>query len=245
MKRYFKRLMFFCSLFILSIQSQITHANSSLLQSFDAEFNVKIFYFSVGTAYQSLRCEADGNCLLKNQAKPPKWAKRFINESVKEEIQLQQTSSQLLWKSYKKHLTRTYEDRPTRQIYTDLVNQAGTIKHLQSDRTWTYQPQTYDLISLAYALQHAVLNKLNLKKFVYQDEKGQQGLKLKQSYEYDELELPIEYEIETERFEFRNGKINAQIWLAPSKNYFPVMLVLEDKEKDRTITLELSKLKYK
>lgn len=213
------------------------------IPNFDAEFKVKVFYFTVGSAYQSFHCQGE-ECVLRNQAKPPKWAQKYINESVKEQITIRQTEDVFSWQHYTKHLTRTYKDKPSRQIHTELVREEEQIKMVEKpDKFWPAREGAFDIVSFAYALQYAVLNRNSIRDFYIQDDKTQDKFKLKKKFDTEELDLPIEDEIETERFEFRNGKINAELWLAPKWDFFPVQIKVEDKEKDRTITLELSKLK--
>lgn len=230
------------SLIITSLLTLSWHANALPLKNFDVEFDVRVLGFKVGTAYQNLHCDAEGNCLLTSEAKPPSWARRFINEESIEKTRLKQTKTDLTWLEYKKYLTRHYDDETIHKTYTLVRNpDKKQIDFLEEKKHWPEQKHVYDMISMAYGVQFMVLTKQSLDNLYLQDDKVQQRFRFTTKFEDDEIELPFEEEAQTKLFEFHNGKIDAQLWLMPSLNYFPVRIIILNKEEDRKIELELKK----
>lgn len=220
---------------------QISHAQA--LKPFNATFKVKVFFFHVGYAHQSLSCDLDAQCQLTNEARPIKWAEDYIDESVKEWITLNNQPNGLIWQGYHKHLTRKKKDR-TIVKETQLFVKENQVQHASSDKTWPASSQAFDQISLVYGIQSARLNQKPLTGFLLQDEKDQFPLHTKGKKRTRTLDLPIGDDIKTEHHVFYNGIIRAEVWLAPKWDYFPVQVKIKNEEKNRTVTLELSKLKF-
>lgn len=211
------------------------------LPEFDAVYKIKVSFFTIGQAFQSLHCQAE-ICTLTNTAAPPDWAKAYVNETVKETVLLQQTQNALTWQQYHKYLTREVNGK-TKQIETHLQRQANQVVLNKGEKTWPFTSLVFDAISLPYAIQYARLNNLAFNQFIIQDDKSQTPLIYDSGFVSKKIDLPIGDNIQTERFRFHNDKIDAQLWLAPKWQYLPVKMVLTNKEKDRVITLELENLK--
>lgn len=213
------------------------------LPDFSASFDVRVLGFKVGQAHHRMQCH-NSDCLLTSEAKPPKWAQRFINESAVEKIKLSQQLGEFKWLEYKKYLTRRYEDRTEEKTYTIIRDEANKrIVYQEKNKVWPVQTHVYDVISLAYAIQFRLINQQPLKDLFLQSDKSQQQITFKKQNLSDEIDLPIEDELQTKRFDFHNDKISAKLWLIPKMNYFPGQIEIENKENDRTIVLELDKLK--
>lgn len=214
------------------------------LRPFKAVFDVNVFSFKVGNAYHEMTCKKQ-HCLISSVAEPPKWAKRFINESAIEKIEINQSNGGFKWQRYTKYLTRRYDDRTEKKTYTLVVDEGkGQIDYLEKGKSWPLQENVYDMISMAYGIQHRILNKKTLDSIYLQDDKSQQKIRFTTQNEAEELDLPIGDELQTQRFEFHNDKIAAKLWLIPEMDYFPGRIEIDNKEQDRTIVLELNKLKH-
>jgi len=224
--------------FLMTLCSSIVAAEQ--LPDFSASFDIRVLGFHIGEAHQEMTCEGK-QCLLTSKAEPPGWARQFINESAIEKIRLQQTNDQLKWLQYKKFLTRYYDDKTIHKTYT-LVRKENLnkVEYLEKNQFWPNQKHLYDVISMAYGIQFQVLNKKPLNNLYLQDDKIQQKMNFTANNEDDEIDLPFQDDAQTKLFAFHNGKIDAQLWLMPKLNYFPVRIIILNKEEDRKIELELN-----
>ena len=114
------------------------------------------------------------------------------------------------------------------------------VEYIEKNKSWPNQKHLYDVISMAYGIQFQVLNKKPLTDLYLQDDKIQQKMNFTAKNEDDEIDLPFQDEAQTKLFAFHNGKIDAQLWLMPKLNYFPVRIIILNKEEDRKIELELN-----
>lgn len=212
------------------------------LPSFSANFDVSVYGITVGEAKHRLTCH-NPVCELSSEAKPPRWAKRFINEETEESSQLSFSNNRIQLLKYTKKLTRHLEDET--QIKTTILQRDnGSFKLINSDKQWQAKPLAFDIISLPYALQFLVKNQRSLDQLYLQDDKGASKINFTRTHVSDEIDLPYEDEISVKRFEFSNDKISAKIWLLPQTNYFPARIEVFNKEQDRTIVLELNQQPY-
>lgn len=223
-----------------------THSTqAATLKDFNATFDVRVFGFTIGEVTQKFKCSQDDQlCQLSSEAIPPKWAKRFINESAIEKIQLHQTEEHFTLLEYKKYLTREYDDRTENKTYTIQreTTPKAQLRYLEKDQTWPDQALAFDMISIAYAIQYQVLNQRPLDNFYLQDEKEQQAIVFTKSFVKDELEPDFaDKPLTALRFEFSNAKIAAKLWLLPQEQYFPGKIEILNKEEDRRIILEINK----
>lgn len=226
---------------LLFILSAVSSVQAATLPSFSATFDVRVLGFKIGQAHQKMTCKAE-NCVIRSEAKPPKWARRFINESAVETIHIHQTESDFKWMKYQKHLTRHYDDKTIKKTFTLIRNEdENRVDYIEEEKTWPMQKDLYDVISLAYGIQFKVLNSQSLDNLYLQDDKVQQRFNFTQKNIEDEIEIPFEEEAQTRLFAFHNGKIDAELWLLPDLNYFPVRIIILNKEEDRKIELELNR----
>lgn len=223
---------------LMTAWSSVTMAEQ--LPDFSASFDIRVLGFHIGEAHQEMTCKGS-ECLLTSKAEPPGWARQFINESAVEKIRLKQTNDQLKWLEYKKFLTRYYDDKTVHKTYTLVRNEKlNQVEYIEKKKSWPSQKHLYDVISMAYGIQFQILNKKPLTNLYLQDDKIQQKMNFTAKNEDDEIDLPFQDEAQTKLFAFHNGKIDAQLWLMPKLNYFPVRIIILNKEEDRKIELELN-----
>ncbi|MDG4812508.1 DUF3108 domain-containing protein [Hydrogenovibrio sp. 3SP14C1] len=223
---------------LISLWSSIVSAEQ--LPNFSASFDIRVLGFHIGQAQQEMTCEGK-QCLLTSKAEPPGWARKFINESTVEKIRLRQTDNQLKWLQYKKFLTRHYDDKTINKTYTLVRKEKlDKVEYIEKSQFWPNQKHLYDVISMAYGIQFQVLNKKPLDNLYLQDDKVQQKINFTVNNKDDEIDLPFQDDAQTKLFAFHNGKIDAQLWLMPKLNYFPVRIIILNKEEDRKIELELN-----
>lgn len=216
------------------------------LADFKAVFDVDAFGFTVGKAKQNFSCTGQEvqTCTLTSIAKPPSWAERFINESSVEKITLQQTADQFNWLKYQKNLTRRYDDRTEYKTITlKKDHQHKQITFVEEKKNWPIQLQIFDEISIVYAIQHAVLNNQALDNFYLQGDKVQQKLAIYIKKHNEIIDLPFDENLNSTFVIFKNDNIHAKVWLLNEHQYFPGRIKIANKKTNKTITLELTKLK--
>lgn len=227
-------------LFAVVLSGFASLSKGQSLPEFKAQFDIWVMGFNIGEAQHKMTCQQQ-DCLLTSVAEPPGWVKRFINESAVEKIKIKQSETDFKWLSYKKFLTRRKSGDTINKTETLVRNQANNqIEFIEEQRSWPNPEQVYDVISIAYGLQFLVLNEKPLDDIYLQDTKGQQKLRFSTLAKPETLDLPFNYRAKTQRYHFHNDKIDAKLWLMPSLNYFPVKMIVLNKDTDRKIELELN-----
>lgn len=220
----------------LSLTSSV-QANPT--QSFDAEFAVRLMGFNVGTVQQKMRCQSD-TCTLTSQAEPPRWARRFINESTHETSQILTQNNQFRWLSYHKDLTRR-EAKETKRIQTDLIADLDNerIHFPQKDREWPGDPYVYDIMSIAYALQFYALKGQPTPPLVLQEEKQQTRLKFKLANQPTQTHLNYKSNVKARYYEWTTDTQEIKVWLIEALNFFPGRIEVNNHEVKRRVVLSL------
>ena len=139
------------------------------LPNFNAVFDVEAAGLTLGQAKHSMQCK-DSICTLKSDAKPSGLAAVFFKDSSHETITLHQTENTLNWQSYHK-LGISYKNDIAKEKATNLklVTEENKVVYPEKNREWPMQPQLFDVMSIAYAIQHAQLNNLPMNNFTLQD----------------------------------------------------------------------------
>ncbi len=215
----------------------LTTQAQTLPTSFDADFAVYVLGFNIGTIKQQMRCEHN-NCTLTNDASPPDWAKRFINESSFETIRLQVEAQSLTWLSYHKALTRRYDDE-TKQINTHLLAEDNRVYYPEKDLAWPKPAYVFDMISLAYALQFYAQLSSDLPAFVLQDEQRQQALNFTTQAKHTQTHLNYKSDMNARLYEWNTDDFDVKVWLIEELNLFPGRIEVLNKREDRRIRLSL------
>ncbi len=220
------------------------NASAAVIKDFKASFEVDAFDIKLGTSQQTFRCEQQ-NCTLTATASPSGIASWFLHEETEEIIHLQQTESGFAWQSYQKITRSTSEKgkilKTVNFVKTDSM--PVRVNYIEKERFWPIKPKLYDMVSIAYALQYAKLNKQPLNGFHLQDTNLQEAVDISDSNPIESLELAdLETTVDAERFEFETSKAKIKVWLLPSYDYFPGRIDVYNIEKDKTITLLLEEL---
>lgn len=210
---------------------------SSLPANFKADFSVHVLGFNIGTINHEMRCEHQ-NCTLTNDASPPSWAQRFINESSFETIRLQVKGANLEWLSYHKALTRRYSNE-TKLIDTHLTLEGDRIVYPEKQREWPSAPYVFDMISLGYALQFYALQHEQMPPFVLQDDRQQQALTFTTQNKPSRTHLNYKSNVNARLYEWNTDDFDVKIWLIDELNHFPGRIEIFNKREDRRIRLSL------
>lgn len=233
--RFLKSILFlYC---ILGINAAV---NAAKLPEFEALFDVKAFGLTLGQAQQKLTCKKEA-CELSSYAKPTGFAANFFQDTSLEIITLQQQNSQLIWRSHYKKET-LYKDNTKevkeRKVYVNAEN--SKILHSQNTQQWPIKKQVYDSISMAYAIQHALINNAPLDQFTLQTFKYQEPLRLQSDQQYETLALSFAKDVtEAVKYRFESTKAKISIWLLPNEQYFPAVIQVT-KDDNKTVTLTLA-----
>ncbi|MBE0493608.1 MAG: DUF3108 domain-containing protein [Thiomicrospira sp.] len=208
-------------------------------QNFDAEFAVRLMGFNVGTVEQKMRCQAD-TCTLTSEAEPPRWARRFINESTFETSQILTENNQFRWLSYHKDLTRRHS-KQTIQIETDLIAdlENDRIHFPQKDRSWPASPYAYDTMTIAYALQFYALNGDPTPPLVLQEEKQQTHVKFNVANQATRTHLNYKSNLKARYYEWTTDTQEIKVWLIDELNFFPGRIEVNNTQVKRRVVLSL------
>ncbi|MDX1352149.1 MAG: DUF3108 domain-containing protein [Thiomicrorhabdus sp.] len=215
-------------------------AYSAELADFKAVYDVDALGLTLGQAKHQFTC-SDSNCTLKSDAKPSGFAAVFFKDSSHETIQLTQTQDELTWQSYHK-LGISYKDDKVKEKQQNFIFNAEQNKVIypEKQREWPMQPQLFDSISIAYAIQHAVINQQSVEQFTLQDANFQDKLTLKSTDE--EAFVAIDFaddNLDAVKYHFASDHVEIELWLLPKYNYFPGKIRIVNKE-EKTITLTLA-----
>lgn len=236
-KTAFKLFLLSSLVFIGVLNSQT--AFSAQLSNFNAKFEVEALGLTLGQAKHSLRCQQQ-NCTLVSSAKPSGFAAAFFKDSSTETIQLIQNQDKLLWQSYHK-LGLTEKNGQTQKKNVNLnIDKNNQVVCLEKNTQWPVKPKMFDLMSIAYAIQHAQLNQQSLTNFVLVDSNFQDELILKSQNKNDFLEFEFsDNQLDAVKYHFISQHAEIELWLLPNYNYFPGKIRIINRE-DKTITLSLA-----
>lgn len=213
------------------------------LPNFQAVYSVHAFGATLGKARHSYKC-INGDCTLISRAKPEGFAALFIKDSSVEVIKLKQDDQSFNWQSYHKVGISEKDGKTSKKRVTLIRNEENdTIEFTEGERHWPSHPHTYDIMSIAYAVQWHALKQTDFRQLVLylQDNNFQEQLSFTLIAKDDDLSLPFEFEelrVQQYRLETKNYQID--LWLMPQKRYFPGKIRLINRAEDRTITLQLA-----
>lgn len=220
------------------------HAQTEPLHDFQARFEVTAFGLTLGHAQQRLQCQTQ-QCILSATAKPSGMAKLFVKEMTRETVQLRPSPAGLDWQGYQKITSPL--DRPDQTLKTVTFEPTGQnppqIRYVEKSRTWPKPARVFDLLSIAYAIQHARLNQLPLDELHLLDTPGVEPLRLESPPKPDSLTLANSDRVmKAERLEFKTSRAYVTVWLLKEQRFFPARIEIENTETNKTITFLLEEL---
>lgn len=222
-----------------------TTSLAATLPNFKSSYYVNAFGVELGKANHQFQCQQE-NCTLISRAKPSGLAAMFFSDSSIETIQLKQTKDSLTWLSYHKLGVSKKDGKTTKKHTTMKRDDAhNQIIFIEKNRTWSIQPNTFDIMSISYAIQYFKLNNQPLKELQLhiQDSNFQEKLIFKTIDQPEQLEFKFSnHSFNALKYVFESQKSRIELWLLPEHNYFPGKIHLINKKEDKTITLNLSEL---
>ena len=233
------RLIASTGLFLLSL-FLVLPAHATDLPNFKAVFDVEALGFTLGQAKQRFVCK-DHNCTLTSDAKPSGLAAAFFKDSSHETVKFTQKDNQLNWLSYHK-LGISYKDNKAKEKNLNLIYQpeTGMINCPEKNRQWLKTGKTFDSVSIAYAIQHAVINKQPVNNFTLQDSNFQDTLMHENTDKQAYVDLEFSDDpLDAVKYTFSSQHVNIELWLLPKYNYFPGKIRILNKD-EKTITLSLA-----
>lgn len=220
-----------------------SNTQAQTLNDFTAHFTVQVASFNIGQGSHTFKC-IEQHCTLNSSAKPSGFIRNFFKDELYETAVLTQTDSQLLWQSYQKKDIRYKGDKVSERIKT-LKKTDSAIVYTETEQSFPLQSSAFDQMSIAYAIQWLRLNnasKSEFDKLVLQTDKGQFPIHFKDFAKATTLGLDFaKSPLKTERFVLTTDKINVELWCLADYDWFPAKIKIYNKDKDRTITLQLAK----
>ncbi|MDG6777713.1 DUF3108 domain-containing protein [Thiomicrorhabdus sp. zzn3] len=224
------------TLMAVSILALPDYAFAKPLPQFQARFEVDAFGIKLGTSEQELKC-IEAHCTLTATAKPSGLASLFVNEQTEEIIHLQQSDTDFIWQSYQK---TTFKKGNVSKTVRFIATDDNQVHYVEKDRFWPHNPNVFDMVSIAYALQFYLLNQKPLTGFHLQDTGSQDAVTIQALNGKSRIDLAdMETTVEAQGLAFETPKAKIKIWLLPAYDYFPGRIEVYNIEKDKTITLLL------
>lgn len=218
---------------------------SATLPNFKSSYYVNAFGVELGKATHQFQCQQT-DCTLVSRAKPSGFVAMFFSDSSIETIQLKQSKDALTWLSYHK-LGISKKDGKTTKKHTTMKRDESNnqVIFIEKNRTWPIQTNTFDIMSISYAIQYFKLNQHSLKalELHIQDSNFQEKLIFKTIDQPEKLEFKFSNRsFNALKYVFESQKSRIELWLLPDHSYFPGKIRLINKKEDKTITLTLSEL---
>ncbi|WP_044409548.1 DUF3108 domain-containing protein [Thiomicrospira microaerophila] len=208
------------------------------LQPFSATFKVEALGIHIGYAEHQLRCQ-DTLCELTSNATPIGLARRLIGEQSHETSTLELNQHHLSWLSYDAIIKKMRNQSIKEQFNLQLDKESHHIINVQRNQTWEYTHDTFDTLSMAYALQHRLIHQQPINNMILQEEKQQRPLSfIPQTL--GTLNTPFQARLITRHFIADAADYRVSVWLAPELNFFPVQVEIYDKKRRRGLMLSLN-----
>jgi len=232
-------------LILLLSALHVTSSSAQTLPDFKSTYYVNAFGVDLGKAKHSFQCQ-QADCTLISYAKPSGLAALFFNDTSTETIKLKQTDKTLKWLSYHKlGISEKDGHKKEKHVTMKLDEPNNQIVYVEKNRVWPIQPNTFDLMSIAYAIQYFKLNNRSLESIELhvQDNNFQEKLAFKSIDKVDSLTLEFsDKEFKAFQYTLESKKSRIELWLLPNHHYFPSKIRLINKQEDKTITLNLAEL---
>ncbi|WFE68736.1 DUF3108 domain-containing protein [Thiomicrospira sp. R3] len=216
-----------------------TTLNANALTPFEASYKIEAFGLTIGRADHSLTCK-NQQCDLTSHATPTGLARRLIGEEGHERVQLALKDNVLYWLSYENKTIKIRSQDVVDQVFVSLNPDTLTIENLERNQSWAYDTNTFDPLSMAYALQHRLLNNQPIDTMTLQEEKRQRLLTFN---DFGEVLLSSAFKsrLKTNHYVADTPEYKVSIWLATDLNLFPAQVEIYDKKRRRGMTLSLLK----
>lgn len=233
------------SLILLISALHATTVTAQILPNFNSSYYVNAFGVDLGKAKHTFQCQQT-DCTLVSHAQPSGLAALFFKDTSTETIKLQQTDKALKWLSYHKLGISEKDGKKTEKHVTMKLDEPNNqIVFVEKQRIWPIQPNTFDLMSIAYAIQYFKLNNRPLEtlELHIQDNNFQEKITFK--YIDKAGQLPFEFSdkiFKTQQYTIDSKKTRIELWLLPNYHFFPGKIRLTNKQEDKTITLNLAEL---
>jgi hypothetical protein len=207
------------------------------LQPFSATFKVEALGMHIGYAEHQLRCQGT-SCELTSDATPTGLARHLIGEKSHEKSFIELNQQQLSWKSYQNTIKRLRNQSIKDQFTLELDMETNQIINAERNQNWEYSLDTFDSLSMAYALQHRLLHQQPLTHMILQEEKQQRQLNFI-AQTVSSLNTPFQSRLATHYYIANADDYRVSVWLAPELNFFPVQVEIYDKKRRRGFILSL------
>jgi hypothetical protein len=214
-----------------------TMAPVKTIKDFNAVFTVEAMGMVLGKVRQTWRC-LQAQCILSSTAKPEGIAALFTSDYSIETVYLEPQEENLEWLKYHK-LGVTYKNGVAIKKNETLIRDNNKITYVEKQKSWPAQHKVFDSISIAYAVQTALMNSQPINGFFVQDTQFQDKLNLTNKT-YQELDLGFTSEpVDAIKLSFDNQHSEIELWLLNQEDYFPGKIRVKNYN-NKTITLTLA-----
>ncbi len=218
----------------------VSAVRAAPLPDFRAEYDVQALGMALGTSAQHFHCQADSTCTLTARTQPQGLARLFTQEHFFEQSTLQQRTTTLYWQAYRKQ--KFDGDRLIKTV--TLVRQPdGSVLFQEKKRRYPPQSHLFDILTLPLYLSWCQLNAQPVPDDLYlQDNNWQDPIHWTEKAVADTVVL-VDDDREVDALRYQGDLPHARItlWLVPAFNYLPGQVEVYNKEKKKTIVLQLRK----
>lgn len=213
---------------------------AAALPDFRAAYDVHALGMALGTSAQQFHCQPGGACTLTARTEPQGLARLFTSEHFLEQSTLTQTPHSLVWQRYRKQ--KFDGDRVVKTV--TLVRQPdGSVLYIEKKRTYPEREHLFDMLTLPLYLAWLHQNNQPLPTELYlQDNNWQDRIHWQARAVPDTVVLSDDdREVKALRYEGDLPHARITLWLVPAFHHLPGRVEVVNKEKQKTIVLQLRK----
>lgn len=218
-------------------------AYAQKLPEFTAVYKVNVAGFNIGTGTHHFSCQAI-HCTLKSNAKPSGFIRNFFKDELYETAKIRQTEDSFLWQSYLKREIK-YKGDEVREKITEIQRQKGQIVYPDKNRIFADSAYAFDPMSIAYAIQWLNLNQYPKSQY---DKLKLQTHKLQSVINFQDFKINTQLSLDfgkskfsSQVFKLQTANYGIRLWLLKDFDWLPGKIEIYNKNKARTITLELAR----
>ena len=207
---------------------------ASPLPDFEATFTVTALGLDLGTSHHTLRCKS-GQCIYTADTRPQGLARLFTKEHFWEESRFSLSDDGIRWQHY---LKKKFDDDRLVRTYT-LVRTDRGVLYEESRRLYPLRKNLFDALSLPLSISRYSHTGLPDKPIWLQDNNWQDRLTFTIKNRPQALETSEFNSLKTRFWQAEGAHVRVSAWLLPSAYNLPVRVEVLNKEKGKTITLQL------
>ena len=204
------------------------------LPDFTATFTVTALGLDLGISRHTLHCRK-GLCTYTADTRPQGLARLFTKEHFWEESRFSLTDTGIQWQYYQK---KKFDAERLVRTYTLTRTDKGVL-YEESKRLYPLRDNLFDALSLPLAISRYSHSGLPEKPVYLQDNNWQDRLTFTVRNRPQALETSEFSSLKTRFWQAEGEHVRVSAWLLPDAYNLPVRVEVLNKEKGKTITLQL------